>query len=147
LANYYCSQIAANNIRNRFFNRRDVSLYDESLTGAEREKAQKAGITRRDLTVEFFKKLAEKASLGHSLTQVADELNARLKSGDKPIPVPTKVCNVGEGKLLEGTLLEFPDFWFLIRASGTDALLRYYVEGEDQSVIKAYQESLINLKM
>jgi len=147
LANYYCSQIAANNIRNRFFNRRDVSLYDESLTGAEREKAKKAGIEKRDLTVNFFKKLAEQALAGRSLTEIGSELNARIPDADRKIPTPTKACNVGAGKLLEGTLLEFPDFWCLIRASGTDALLRYYVEGEDQNNITAYQQSLINLKI
>ena len=30
-----------------------------------------------------------------------------------------------------GTLLELEDQWFELRASGTDAVLRYYMEGED----------------
>lgn len=146
-ADYYCGLIEERNIQNRFFNRRDVRLYDESLTGPAREKAKADGGKKRDRVMDFFRELAKQASAGKSLAEIHDELNSRLADGDKAIPKPRRVCNVGEGKLLEGTLMEFDDFWFLIRASGTDALLRYYIEGKDKGEIEAHQQSLINLKI
>jgi len=146
-ADYYCSLIQENNIQNRFFNRRDIRLYDESLTGAEREKAKSDGEEKRDRVMDFFRELAKRASAGKSLDEIHNEINSRLADGDKAIPIPKRVCNVGKGKLLEGTLMEFDDFWFLIRASGTDALLRYYIEGRDKAEIKAYQKALINLRI
>lgn len=146
-ADYYCGLIEKHKIQNRFFNRKDIRLYDESLTGAELEKARSEGISKRDITMDFFKKLAEQSYAGKSLDELRDEINSRLADGDRAIPKPKRVCIVGEGKLLEGTLIEFDDFWFLIRASGTDALLRYYIEGKDKDEIEYYQQSLINLKI
>jgi phosphomannomutase len=146
-ADFYCSLIKEHDIRHRFFDRCDVTLYDESLTGTERAKAKAVGEKTRDRTMDFFKKLAEHAAAGDSLDAIHNELNSRLGEGDKKLPKPTRVCVVGEGKLLEGTLAEFDDFWVLIRASGTDALLRYYIEGRDKDEIKAYQQSLIHLRI
>ncbi len=146
-ADYYCGLIVEHDIKNRFFNRKDIRLYDESLTGAEREQAKAAGEKTRDRVMDFFKKLAEQSSAGRPLEEIHKEINSRLADGNRAIPKPNRVCVVGEGKLLEGTLMEFNDFWFLIRASGTDALLRYYIEGRDKGEIKAYQQALINLKI
>lgn len=146
-ADYYCRLIEEHNIQNRFFNRKDVRLYDESLTGSERERAKSAGEEKRDRVMDFFRELAEQASAGKTMDEIHNEINARLAEGDRAIPKPKRVCVVGEGKLLEGTLMEFDDFWFLIRASGTDALLRYYIEGRDKDEIKAYQKTFINLRI
>ena len=146
-ADYYCDQIEEHDILYRFFNRKDVMLYDESLTGTDREKAKVEGEKKRDRVMDFFKKLAEQASAGKPLYELCNEMNSRLTDADRPIPKPKSVRLVGEGKLLEGTLMEFDDFWFLIRASGTDALLRYYIEGKHEPEIKAYQQSLIHLKI
>ncbi len=146
-AYYYCNLIEEHDITHRFFNRRDVMLYNESLTGTEREKAKAAGEITRDRVMDFFKKLAERACAGRPLEEIHAEINSRLADGDTSLPKPRRVCVVGEGKLLEGTLMEFEDFWFLIRASGTDALLRYYIEGKDKAEIKAYQQSLIKLQI
>jgi phosphomannomutase len=146
-ADYYCDLIEEHDIQNKFFNRRDIRLYDESLTGTEREKAKAAGEKTRDNVMDFFKKLAEQSSAGRTIEEIHNEINSRIADGDRALPRPKRVCNVGEGKLLEGTLMEFDDFWFLIRASGTDALLRYYIEGKDKGEIATYQQSLINLKI
>jgi phosphomannomutase len=146
-ADYYCSLIEEHNIQNRFFNRKDVRLYDESLTGPAREKAKSNGEKKRDKVMDFYRELAKEASSGKSLDEVHDKINSLLDKGDKAIPKPKRVCVVGEGKLLEGTFMEFDNFWFLIRASGTDALLRYYIEGKDKDEIKAYQQSFINLRI
>ncbi len=146
-ADYYCGLIKKYDIKNKFFKRKDIKLYDENLTGAELEKAKAIGINKRNAVMNFFKKLAEQASDGKSLREILDAINSKLTSGDKAIPEFKRISNIGEGKLLEGTFMEFKDFWFVIRASGTDALLRYYIEGKDKDEITAYQQSLINLKI
>lgn len=146
-AEYYCGLIEEHDILHRFFDRRDVILYNESLTGPDRETAKAEGERKRDRVMDFFKNLAEEASVGKSMDDIHGEINSRLCEGDKSMPKPKRVCVVGEGKLLEGSLMEFDDFWFLIRASGTDALLRYYIEGRDKGEIKAFQQTLINLNI
>jgi len=146
-ADYYCGLIEEHDIKHRFFNRRDVMLYNESLTGTEREKAKADGEKLRDRVMDFFKKLAEQAASGRPLDEIHAEMSSKLAEGDKALSGLERVCIVGEGKLLEGTLMEFSDFWCLIRASGTDAVLRYYIEGKDKDAIRAYQQSLINLKV
>lgn len=146
-ADYYCELIKEYDIKNKFFNRKDVKLYDENLTGAEQEKAKTAGIRKRNAVTGFFKELADQASMGKSMEDIHGEIISLLRAGDTELPKPKQVCNAGEGKLLEGTYMEFEDFWFLIRASGTDALLRYYIEGKDKDKITACQQSFINLKI
>ncbi len=141
-ADYYCGLIKEHDIRNRFFNRRDIRLYDESLTGTELQNAKADGIKMRDRTMDFFMELA-----GKPLDEIRYEINSKIADAKRAIPRPKRACIVGEGKLLEGMLMEFDTFWFLIRASGTDALIRYYIEGKDKDEIKAYQQSLINLKI
>ncbi len=141
-ADYYCGLIKDHDIRNRFFNRRDIRLYDESLTGTELQNAKADGIKMRDRTMDFFMELA-----GKPLDEIRYEINSKIADAKRAIPRPKRACIVGEGKLLEGMLMEFDTFWFLIRASGTDALIRYYIEGKDKDEIKAYQQSLINLKI
>lgn len=147
LAEYYCDLIEKHHIKYRFFDRRDVTLYNERLTGIERKQAKSDGEKIRDKTMEFFKHTALQAASGKSLDEIQNEINLRLGNADKKIPRPKRISLVGEGKLLEGTFLEFDDFWFLIRASGTDALLRYYIEGKDKDEIKAYQQSFIHLNL
>jgi len=148
LADYYCNLLEKNKIRHRFFNRRDVMLYKEDLMDPEKLKRAKSdGEKRRDATMEFFKKLADQAAAGKPLEEIRDVINLKLAEGYKPVPEVRRICNVGEGKQLEGTLIEFDDFWILIRASGTDALLRYYIEGKDKDETQTYQNSLINLKI
>jgi phosphomannomutase len=148
LSEYYCDLMEKHHIRHRFFDRCDVTLYKEDLEDpAKLEKAKSDGISKRDITMHFFKELAERASAGTPLEEICDVINSKLTEGDRSIPRLKRICNVGEGKQLEGTLIEFDDFWFLIRASGTDALLRYYIEGKDKDETKAYQQSLMNLKI
>jgi phosphomannomutase len=147
-SDYYCGLVEKHRIRHRFFNRRDITLYKEDLTDPEElKKAKSDGEKKRDVTMDFFKRLAEEASAGRPLAEIRGMINAKLTVGCKPVPEIKRICNIGEGKQLEGTLLEFDDFWLLIRASGTDALLRYYIEGKEKDETEAYQESFINLKI
>ena len=141
-ADYYCNMIREHNIRHRHADRYDLRLYDESLTGEEREIAKSAGMIRRDKVMEFFRGLAQQASTARSLCDIRDEMNARLADGDKPLPCPQQICFIGDG-----TYLEFDSLWFLIRASGTDAVLRYYIEGQDKGEMDALQRSFLNMQI
>lgn len=141
-ADYYCDLITKHNIKNRYFKRRDIRLYDESLMGVERQVAKQAGLARQERIMSFFQDLAHRFASGNSADQLGDEINTRLTQEDRPLPRPRRISFIGDG-----TLLEYDRFWCLIRASGTDALLRYYIEGEDKGNIEAYQTSLINIRV
>ena len=139
---FYCDRIAKNHIKNKYFNRRDVLLYDESLVGAERQAAKHAGINKRNQVMAYFQRLAERFASGKPPGKIGDEINSRLAEGCKPLPRPDKLCYLGDG-----TLIECGTFWYVIRASGTDAVLRYYIEGKNKEEIDAAQISLIGLSI
>ena len=46
------------------------------------------------------------------------------------LPVIERVFHAGDG-----TFIEFAAQWFELRASGTDAVLRFYMEGRDRSSV------------
>ena len=92
--------------------------------------------------MEFFTRLAEQSASGRSLDEIGDEINSKLSEQDRRLPHPKRVCDVGDG-----TLLEHDEFWYLVRASGTDAVLRYYIEGKDKKVIDAVQQALIDMRI
>jgi phosphomannomutase len=141
-AEYYGELIRSNNIHYKFFDRRDVVLYDESLTGDERQAAKSAGIEKRDRVMAFLDDVTGRVAKGAPLESVAAEFNA-VKPADAPaFPAPKLARSVGDG-----ALLEFDSFWFVIRASGTDAVLRYYIEGEEKPQVETILKALIDLKV
>jgi phosphomannomutase len=140
-AGFYCDTIVENNIRHRYFGRQDVRLYDESLLGAERQTAKQQGISKRDRVTEYFRTLAQ-SSAAKSPDSIRDDLNSRLPQNETALPRPTRICFVGDG-----TLVEFDNFWCVIRASGTDAVLRYYIEGANKAETDSALKSLIALNI
>ena len=62
------------------------------------------------------------------------------------LPALTRACRAGDD-LLHGTLFEAENLRFLVRASGTDALLRYYVESANAASVAATQKMLRNLEI
>jgi phosphomannomutase len=146
-AEYYCNLIVKRSIKYKFFYRGDITLYDESLTGNKLQAAKKEGMAKRDRVMEYFKELAmDSIENNKSLMQIGDEINSRVTKHNVHLPYPKKICLIGEG-LLDGILIEYDTFLFIIRASGTDAVLRYYVDGEDRRMIQAYQKSLIEMQI
>jgi phosphomannomutase len=111
------------------------------MTGEERHAAKRVGLAKQDQIMEFFKSLAQRYIPDNS-PEICNEINSRLAEGSRPLPCPKRICFIGDG-----TLLEYERFWCLMRASGTDAFLRYYIEGEDKEEIDAYQRSLINIRV
>lgn len=135
-AAYYLDLLDEYRVRWRFYERRDVTLFDESLKGAARDAARAEGLARRDATVAFFAGLH-----GLAPEAIAAALRPRLPGG---AVLPNVVRCVDAG---DGTLLELDGLWFELRASGTDAVLRYYMEGQDRAGVAALNEAFTRLRL
>jgi phosphomannomutase len=136
-AGWYLDRLERYGIRHRFYERRDVTLADESLRGEAREAARAAGNARKTATVEFFRSLE---TMSPSAAGAA--LRARLPAdvAEEIVPPVERVFWAGDG-----TLIEFPGQWFQLRASGTDAVLRYYIEGQERGAVARLNEALTRL--
>ncbi len=123
-AEYYLGLLADFDTRYRFYERRDITLFDESLTGKAREEAKAAGNARKEATVAFFAKLE-----GEDPARAAGIL-LDLMPEDSVLPTIARIFHAGDG-----TFIEFEGLWFELRASGTDAVLRFYMEGSDKDLV------------
>jgi len=154
-ADYYNEILATYKIKNKYFFRADKALYNESLSGAKLQAAKKKGEANRDGVMEFFHGLAKKCPTQMSLDQIQGELNNKLAKGDIALPQLKHIRWIEDDNRLEeetfnrlaGAFLQFDNFWFVIRASGTDAVLRYYISGLDREEIETCQQSLMNLQI
>jgi len=135
-AEFYMDRLDRYGIVHRFYERQDVTLYDETLRGEERAAAQAAGNRRKEATVAFFAGLE-----GRPTAEIADALRQRLPAGAS-LPEIDRCFNAGDG-----TLIEFDGQWFELRASGTDAVLRYYMEGSDPQRVGGLNSALVALKI
>jgi phosphomannomutase len=144
-AEYYCELIDAYAIQNRYFDRYDQKLYDERLTGAERATAKTEGEARRDRIMNYFNELVRKYPSSLDLDGVRNDIQNRLPKGAPALPLLKSIRPIGSGGLLEGTFMQFETLWFVIRASGTDAVLRYYINGRDKDEIQSFQESVMSM--
>jgi len=125
-AGYYLELLERFGIRYRFYERRDVTLFDEALQGEERERARVAGNARKEATVAWFAALEGRPADG-----VEKALKALLPP-DSSLPPMQRAFHAGDG-----TYLEMAGQWFELRASGTDAVLRYYMEGLEAASVRA----------
>jgi phosphomannomutase len=142
-ARHYCDLLAQKGITFIHYSRSDVPLYDESRMGAELRAAKQEGFRKRDQVMEFFGRLADEHKTGGlSLEGVRDEINRRTPADKAKLPPLQRVCRAGDDLLLHGVIFETIDLRIIVRASGTDALLRYYVEGTDRETVLAVQETL-----
>ena len=135
-AEFYMDRLDRYGIVHRFYERQDVTLYDETLRGDARAAAQAAGNRRKEDTVAFFAGLA-----GRPPAEVADELRRRLPAG-ADLPEVVRCFDAGDG-----TLVEFDGQWFELRASGTDAVLRYYMEGRDPERVGGLNTAFVALEI
>jgi phosphomannomutase len=132
-AQYYINSMNENDIKYRHYERLDVTLYDENLSPDKLPSAKKDGIRRRDRVVETFRGL-----VGRDPQDVEDFF--KVKMPDFRLPRVKDVIWAGDG-----TLIEFDDMWWEVRASGTDAVLRYYIEGRDREAIQAVNRALAQI--
>jgi len=133
-ARFYLDLLAEHQVRWRFYERRDITLFDESLKGEAREAARAAGNLRKDAVVAWFASLE-----GREPDDVRAALNDALSEGMEAPPVE-RCFHAGDG-----TLIEFEGTWFELRASGTDAVLRFYMEGDDAARVAALNRALADL--
>ena len=88
---------------------------------------------------------AHSAKLKSTFTHKSrDALNSKLLQNQAAQPPcrPKRICFVGDG-----SLVEFDTFWCVIRASGTDAVLRYYIDGTNKTETDSALKSLIALNI
>lgn len=135
-AGYYLEALDRYDTTYRFYERRDLTLFDESLTGASRDAARAAGNARKEATVAFFASLE-----GRAPGAVAASLRAGMPA-DVELPAVERAFRAGDG-----TLIEFAGLWFELRASGTDAVLRYYMEGRDASTVGSLNEAFTRMRL
>jgi len=135
-AGYYLELLEKYETRYRFYERRDITLFDESLKGAARDEAKAAGNARKEATVAFFASLEGKDPSAASAVLVD-----RMPEGSA-LPTIKRVFHAGDG-----TYIEFDSLWFELRASGTDAVLRYYIEGRDPSLVAELNEAFTLLEI
>ena len=61
---------------------------------------------------------------------------------DAVLPTIERIFHAGDG-----TFIEFAGQWFELRASGTDAVLRYYMEGADAATVAELNEAFTKLEI
>ncbi|MEN8006144.1 MAG: hypothetical protein ABFS42_03975 [Candidatus Krumholzibacteriota bacterium] len=135
-AGYYLELLEKYETRYRFYERRDITLFDESLQGAARSEAKAAGNARKEATVAFFAALE-----GKDPSEASSILVDRMPEGSA-LPTINRVIHAGDG-----TYIEFDSLWFELRASGTDAVLRYYMEGRDPTLVAELNEAFTLLNI
>lgn len=141
-AGFYLDRLDKYQIRHRCYERRDLTLFDESLRGPRREEAMAAGNVKKDRTVSFFRHLADRLAASEMNPGEATRFLQERISNGYVIPPVADVYWAGDG-----TLLEFEGGWWQVRASGTDAVLRYYAEGERREEVRALNQALIGLQL
>ena len=135
-AAYYLDLLDRYETRYRFYQRLDVTLFDESLQGEEREAARAAGNERKEAVVAWFAVLEEMTPRA-----AAERLQAALPAA-VDLPPVQRVFHAGDG-----TYIEFEGQWFELRASGTDAVLRYYMEGREREQVVSLNEAFTKLEI
>ncbi len=144
-AEHYCELVSSKGLTCIHYARNDVLLYDEGLTGSALRDAKDEGLRKRDRVMDFFGHLADEHKARRlSLQELRQAIVERAPQYADRLPPLTRACRAGDD-LLHGMLFEAEKLRFLIRASGTDALLRYYVESTDSATVDAIQEMLRNL--
>jgi phosphomannomutase len=134
-AELFIEKIAEYDIQFRYYNRIDKKLFEESLTGEAREKAKAIGNRAKEYMVGTFQSFTK----GKSPEDVRKELQSLI--GDRLIlPEIKKVFWAGDG-----TYIEFGSLWFELRASGTDAVLRFYIEGKDKALLDSVNNAFVSI--
>jgi phosphomannomutase len=134
-AELYVEKIEEYDIQHRYYQRIDKTLFEESLIGEAREKAKTIGNKAKDYTVDAFKALTMK----RSPKEAREELQKLVGEGVK-VPEIKRVFWAGDG-----TYIDFGAMWFELRASGTDAVLRFYIEGKDKEFLDTLNRAFVGI--
>jgi phosphomannomutase len=134
-AELYVEKIEEYDIQHRYYQRIDKTLFDESLVGEARETAKAVGNKAKDYTIDAFKALT-------LMKSPRDELEALQNLVGEGVRVPEikRVFWAGDG-----TYIDFGTLWFELRASGTDAVLRFYIEGKDKDFLGTLNRAFVGI--
>lgn len=134
-AQLYIEKIEEYDILYRYYERIDKKLFDEALTGKARERANAIGNQAKDYMVDTFRAFTK----GKTPAAVRAELQELV--GDRvSVPDVKHVFWAGDG-----TYIDFGDFWFELRASGTDAVLRFYIEGKEKQILDSVNRAFVRI--
>jgi phosphomannomutase len=134
-AELYVEKIEEYDIQYRYYDRIDKKLFEESLIGEAREEAKALGNKAKDYTVDAFKALTQKKSPGE-----AREALQKLVGEGVMVPEIKSVFWAGDG-----TYIDFGTIWSELRASGTDAVLRFYIEGKDKAFLETLNKAFVSI--
>jgi phosphomannomutase len=85
--------------------------------------------------VEAFKAL----TMMKSPAEAREALQKRVGEGVR-VPEIKRVFWAGDG-----TYIDFGTMWFELRASGTDAVLRFYIEGKDKEFLDSLNKAFVGI--
>ena len=146
-AEHYCDIVSSKGLKFIHYSRADVRLYDEALTGAALRAAKDDGVRKRDRVMDFFGNLTDEHKAGRlSLQEVRQAIVDKAPQYADRLPALTRAYRAGDD-LLHGMLFEADNLRLIVRASGTDALMRYYVESTDSDAVADIQEMLRTLEI
>jgi phosphomannomutase len=75
----------------------------------------------------------------------APEVNFKIKDRDAVLEKVKQKYSDGKQDFLDGITVEYPDWWFNVRASNTEPLLRFTIEADTQKLLKTKQKELTKL--
>ncbi len=84
----------------------------------------------------------------HKLYANSGEINSRLESREQGLSVLEKIKHAyagGKQHFLDGVTIEFPDFWFSVRLSNTEPLIRLIVESPDRPTMETKRDEILTL--
>jgi phosphomannomutase len=142
-AEHYIQEVGSRGIHFRFADRKDVRLYDEKELG-KLEEAKAKGAKRRDQVMEYFRVLVTDHREGRlDVEAVRREILSRATTAASQLS-PLVAARWVEG---DGPLFEFTDTRVIVRASGTDAVLRYYGEGHTREAMRSAIQLFSGLRL
>jgi len=101
-----------------------------------------------------LKLLEEISSIGKKLSQLVDPMRKYFHSGEINSKVEDKEAKMNEiastykdGKIswLDGVTIEFHDFWFNVRPSNTEPLLRLNLEAVSKKIMEKRTKEVLNI--
>ena len=73
------------------------------------------------------------------------ELNFEIAEKDKAIASVSRAFLGGTRNLIDGLRVDYPDWWFIVRKSQTQPLLRLIVAGKDKKMVNKKKEQIIEI--
>jgi len=72
-------------------------------------------------------------------------LNFRIQDWDGLLEKLKEIYKDGEQRFIDGLSAEYPDWWFNIRPSKTEPLVRLVIEANSQEILEREKAKLLNI--